>query len=398
MRNLIRRILREESEKNPKSKMEKLIEKMGLMSLIYSMGLDNILDTLEITKEELYQKYNPFKEFFTEEEFNKEFYGTIKHLSLYLKSHFYEAIKNKSSEETLEFVISGIIGSFHDRLINFDTETWIIPNTPELLKMIYGDRIKNDPKYIKWVYQAKNLSEDFTDYGDLSNPEKLQKDFDEYISTQNPRGVGKIHQSIGDNLKDTIDILKQDFNLNRIKYAGQGHFGMAFMVDDDKILKLTNNDDEIRGIKTVINIQKKLGRTVPGVIHYYDVKHYPNSNVYAILMDKVDLLSPEEETVYTTMYYEGSNYSDSDFWDEYDDDDEIRDGLIDKLQDRLQNPEEEDELESYDLDYDEIVNHIEKYRELLNKLEENGVPTADLHGGNIGVKDGELIHFDVMDF
>ena len=64
----------------------------------------------------------------------------------------------------------------------------------------------------------------------------------------------------------------------------------------------------------------------------------------------------------------------------------------------LQNPEEEDELESYDFDYDEIVNYIEKYRELLNKLEENGVPTADLHGGNIGVKDGELIHFDVMDF
>jgi len=156
MRNLIRRILREQSEKNPKSKMEKLIEKMGLMSLIHSMGLDNILDTLEITKEELYQKYNPFKEFFTDEEFNREFYGTIKFLS---KIYFYDAIKNKSSEETLEFVISGIIGSFHDRLINFDTETWIIPNTPELLKMIYGDRIKNDPKYIKWVHQAKNLAD-----------------------------------------------------------------------------------------------------------------------------------------------------------------------------------------------------------------------------------------------
>ena len=238
----------------------------------------------------------------------------------------------------------------------------------------------------------KITNEDFTDYGDISNPDKLEKDFNKYISTQNPRGVGKIHQSIGDNLSDTIKVLKNDFGFDKIEYAGEGHFGMAFVVNDDKILKLTNNEDEIRGIKKVLN------KDIPGVIHYYDVKHYPDSNVYAILMDKVDLLSTEEETVYTTMYYEGSNYSDSDFWDEYDDDDEIRDELIDKLQDRLQNPEEEDELESYDLDYDEIVNYIEKYRELLNKLEENGVPTADLHGGNIGVKDGELIHFDVMDF
>ena len=394
MRNLIRRILREESEKTPKSKMEKLIETMGLMSLIHSMGLDNILDTLEITKEELYQKYNPFKKFFTDEVFNKEFYETIEFFS---KSHFYDAIKNKSSEETLEFVISGIIDSFHDILINFDTEDWIIPNTPKLLKMIYGDRIKNNPKYIKWVYQVKNLSEDFTDYGDLSNPEKLQKDFDKYVKSNEPRGVGKIHQSIGDNLGETIKILKNDFNINKIKYAGEGHFGMAFMVDDDKILKLTNNDDEIRGIKKVINIQKKLGGTVPGVIHYYDVKYYPKSKVYAILMDEVELLSEKDETVYTVLYYEEARYSDSPFWDSFNDKNERKE-IVKIVSDRLSDPYPEDELEPYDLDYSEIVDYIEKYEELLLKLEDNAVPTADLHGGNIGIKNGELIHFDVMDF
>ena len=238
---------------------------------------------------------------------------------------------------------------------------------------------------------GKITNEDFTDYGDISNPDKLEKDFNKYISTQNPRGVGKIHQSIGDNLFDTIKVLKNDFGFDKIEYAGEGHFGMAFIVNDDKILKLTNNEDEIRGIKKVLN------KDIPNVIHYYDVKHYPDSNIYAILMDKVDLLSLEEETIYTTMYYEGSNYSDSDFWDEYDDD-EIRDELIDKLQDRLQNPEEEDELEPFDINHNDMINYIEKYRELLNKLEENGVPTADLHGGNIGAKDGKLIHFDVMDF
>jgi len=375
--------------------MEKLIEKMGLISLIHSMGLDNILDTLEITKEELYQRYNPFKEFFTDEEFNTEFYNTIKFFS---RPHFYDTIKKKSSEETLDFIISGIIDSFHDRLINFDTEDWIIPNTPKLLKMIYGDKIKNDPKYIKMVYLAKNLHEDFSDYGDLSNPEKLKKDFDKYIKSNEPRGVGKIYGSIGDNLPETIKILKSDFNLNKIKYAGEGHFGMAFIVDDDKILKLTNNEDEIRGIKKVIQLQKKLGGDVPGVIHYYDVKHYPASNTYAILMDLVELLPKKDETVYTVLYYEEARYSDSTFWDLFNGDENERDEIVDIVLDRLADPNPEDELEPYDLDYDEIVDYIEKYEELLLKLEESGVPTADLHGGNIGIKDGELIHFDVMDF
>jgi hypothetical protein len=173
---------------------------------------------------------------------------------------------------------------------------------------------------------------------------------------------------------------------------------MAFMVDDDKILKLTNNDDEIRGIKKVINIQKKLGKTVPGVIHYYDVKYYPNSKVYAILMDEIELLSKKDETVYIVLYYEGANYLPSDFWDLFNGDKKEKKEIVKIISDRLSKPHPGNKLEPYELDESEIVDYIEKYEELLLKLEENGVPTADLHGGNIGVKDGELIHFDVMDF
>ena len=59
-----------------------------------------------------------------------------------------------------------------------------------------------------------------------------------------------------------------------------------------------------------------MGGTVPGVIHYYDVKYYPKSKVYAILMDEVELLSEKDETVYTVLYYEGAKFIfPSDFWD-----------------------------------------------------------------------------------
>jgi hypothetical protein len=240
---------------------------------------------------------------------------------------------------------------------------------------------------------TKIANEDFSDYGDLSNPDKLEKDFQKYIETKEPRGVGKIHQSIGDDLGQMIRTLKQDFGFKKIKYVDQGHFGMAFDVGNNKVLKLTSNENEIRGIRKVLN------KDIPGVVKYYDIKHYPQSNVYAILMDKVKPLSKKEETIYTVIYYEMANHSDSDFWDNYDDTDEdIREEFIEELIDRLESPRPEDELPSFKIDEYDLVNYIDTYRELLKTLESNNVPTEDLHGGNIGRKDNKLIHFDVMDF
>jgi hypothetical protein len=115
-------------------------------------------------------------------------------------------------------------------------------------------------------------------------------------------------------------------------------------------------------------------------------------------MDEVELLSEKDETVYTVLYYEGANYFPSDFWDLFNGDEKEQKEIVKIISDRLSYPYPEDELEPYKLDNREIVGYIEKYEELLLKLEENGVPTADLHGGNIGIKNGELIHFDVMDF
>jgi hypothetical protein len=124
----------------------------------------------------------------------------------------------------------------------------------------------------------------------------------------------------------------------------------------------------------------------------------------------------------------GANYSDSDFWDDYDDE------FLDNLVDRLESPEPEDELlaigisgyysneedeeefeddddednyyipkrekptPSVTITFDELDDYIKKYRELLFKLEENNISTKDLHGENIGQINGELVHFDVMAF
>jgi hypothetical protein len=147
-------------------------------------------------------------------------------------------------------------------------------------------------------------------------------------------------------------------------------------------------------------------------------------------MDKAKPISKIEKDIYTTMFYEGANYSDSDFWDDYDEE------YLDNLVNRLENPEPEDEIppigisgyfgsdeddeedeefddedesnyytprrekpvSSVNITHDELIDYIEKYRELLLKLEANNIATKDLHGENIGQINGELVHFDVMAF
>lgn len=123
---------------------------------------------------------------------------------------------------------------------------------------------------------TKIANEDFSDYGELTNPQKLEKDFQKYITTNEPKGVGKIHKSIGD--------------------------------------------------------------------------------------------------------------------------EDIRKEFLEELIDRLESPRPEDELPSFKIDENELVEYIELYRKLLKTLESNNVPTEDLHGENIGRQNNKLIHFDVMDF
>jgi hypothetical protein len=75
MRNLIRRILREENENIPKSKMMKLIEKLGIASAVKTVGLDNILDILDTTAIDLFKEFILDKEFSTKK-LNKDEVGT----------------------------------------------------------------------------------------------------------------------------------------------------------------------------------------------------------------------------------------------------------------------------------------------------------------------------------
>jgi hypothetical protein len=269
------------------------------------------------------------------------------------------------------------------------------------------------------------LTEQLGNFGDIRNIKNLRKDWKTDVLTQNERGLKKIKLGLGgDDIKDIVKDLSDKFGISRISYAGRGLNGIAFVADGTKILKLTQDEDEIEGI------QKIVGKEIPGIVNYYGYEYYPEYNIYGILMDKAKPISKTEKDIYTTMFYEGSNYSDSDFWDDYDEE------YLDNLVNRLENPEPEDEIppigisgyfgsdeddeedeefddedesnyytprrekpvSSVNITYDELIDYIEKYRELLLKLEANDIATKDLHGENIGQINGELVHLDVMAF
>jgi hypothetical protein len=265
------------------------------------------------------------------------------------------------------------------------------------------------------------LTEQFNDYGDIKNVKKLKKDWRKDVTSGTERGITKIKTGLsGNSIKEIVKDLSDKFGISRISYAGRGLNGIAFVADGAKILKLTQDEDEIEGI------QKIVGKEIPGIVNYYGYEYYPEYNIYGILMDKAKPISKTEKDIYTTMFYEGANYSDSDFWDDYDEE------YLDNLVNRLENPEPEDEIppigisgyysseedeefddedesnyyiprrekpvSSVNITYDELIDYIEKYRELLLKLEANDIATKDLHGENIGQINGELVHFDVMAF
>ena len=271
--------------------------------------------------------------------------------------------------------------------------------------------------------QYKILNEQLGNFGDIRNIKNLRKDWKTDVLTQNERGIKKIKQGLdGADIKDIVNDLSKKFGINKISYAGRGLNGIAFVADGTKILKLTQDEDEIKGIEKIV------GKKIPGIVNYYGYEYYPEYNIYGILMDKAKPISKTEKDIYTTMFYEGSNYSDSDFWDDYDEE------YLDNLVNRLENPEPEDEIppigisgyfgsdeddeeefddedesnyytprrkklvSSVNITYDELIDYIEKYRELLLKLEANDIATKDLHGENIGQINGELVHFDVMAF
>ena len=219
--------------------------------------------------------------------------------------------------------------------------------------------------------------------------------FDEtQVESTDKRGYDSIINLVSQN-KINFDYFLDDIRRNIVHFGlasietefhliGYGQYGIAFGFID-KVLKITTSESEFETCSTLVDLEFE------GVVRYYLSFQYKNLPIWVIVQDKLKIPSKFERDIYTTLYYLGVNdMSNPEFKFK------SKEEIINALKYRLKNPEPEDELPSYDVDKHQLRMYLDRYLSLADKLREQGITTDDLHGENIGKKEGQLIHFDVM--
>lgn len=159
------------------------------------------------------------------------------------------------------------------------------------------------------------------------------------------------------------------------KYIGEGTFGMAYDVGDDKILKITNDVSEAG------NANKLRRKPITKhIINYYDVRvvRIGDEKYYSIVMDKVQPITDRNNKLfYNDIYSDYLNPTISD-----------KDMLKFVL----------DYLEGYETeDFRFYREKLEPQRQsVLKEFKKYGIPTGEAHVGNVGFDDeGNFVYFDI---
>lgn len=169
-------------------------------------------------------------------------------------------------------------------------------------------------------------------------------------------------------LVELKDRFKKFVDVDTIEYLKDGSFGMAFSAGD-KVIKITTNQNEY------LTAMSLIGRKLKGCVKYYDVYPIEKYKVIAILMDKADNLTKDEEDIL-------------DMFDQWTDPVNRRNNIDDILNGLV--------MTGTEITMTKLKWYLKKYEELVSTLEDQDISTRDLHSGNIGWIKGKLVHFDIM--
>lgn len=242
----IKKILKEyhlnEDEKSFNEKQNAVqlyIDERGFNEAIEEFkSVEYIAKKLNLTPKELLEKYNPFKDIFSDEEFDEKLIKTLTYIEIAsdLREHF----KKLTLEKKIVMVIGMIIDKLHSDLINWDVQppVWKVPKTPELLAIIYKDSILNNNIFKRLLsYKNSKLNE---------NNDKFKKRIEDTIKKEGIffainffGGINNLSKKID---KKPID-LARDYFLDK-KYSIKdfdiktGGYDFNFMITD-----IDDNDD-----------------------------------------------------------------------------------------------------------------------------------------------------------
>jgi hypothetical protein len=185
------------------------------------------------------------------------------------------------------------------------------------------------------------------------------------------------------NIIKILNQIKKDFNIKNIEYLKVSNYGIVFIVDSDKILKISSTND-INGYESYSICKNLLNNPVDGMIDIYNIWRIKledsngglkNGPIYAVLMKKCDILSRDETNLFNKFH------------------DILNLGYRWQIQKHKHMSEKEmsEKLNKFDKKY------VDEYINLYNKLKDKNIPLDDLRGDNLGRINGELVHFDAMD-
>lgn len=164
------------------------------------------------------------------------------------------------------------------------------------------------------------------------------------------------------------------------KYIGEGTYGMAYDVGDDKILKITNDVSEAG------NANKLRRKPITKhIINYYDVRvvRIGDEKYYSIAMDKVQPITDKEHKLFYSDIYKK-------YFDPTISDKDVFNYVLDYLEKYETEEYFDDSLRFY-------KEKLEPQRQsILKEFKKYGIPTNDAHVGNVGFDDeGNFVYFDI---
>lgn len=103
-------------------------------------------------------------------------------------------------------------------------------------------------------------------------------DFHKAMDDERKKKTDLLHQTLENNRSL---LLKKQIDVSKLKKLGQGTRGIAFAIDDKKVLKITDDNQEAASSNTL------KGKTLTRVANIYDVWQFPNTKLYGIVLERV---------------------------------------------------------------------------------------------------------------
>jgi len=204
-----------------------------------------------------------------------------------------------------------------------------------------------------------------------------------------------------------IDRISKKFNTSIVKKLGMGAFGIAYLTKNNKVLKVTTDQNEAKNVLALKNKKFKHflnyydvfsltldGKSFPNINPMDMFGSYDNSSIYFILMDYVKPLTNYKKDLWRKF---GASVlvKPGEFFDDYIEDGEFLEYVGKQMDYTIKNSTKFSEKDKKRvLSYFENI--IDQRDSFLDETEEIGTNLSEVHPGNLGEKrDGTIVYFDI---